>query len=165
MSVRNLTCIAVGCALIFAGLAGCSPGRQALSEAHWQQMEELVEARDFTFVARRIETYGSMPETLIDNPGYLTVDGNQVRMQLRFFGATQISSGYGAKKGFRANGPLSGVHYSRNEERRSLDLSFRVDAADAESLNCDLILFPGKKAVLIVNSNLRNPMRYDGFVE
>lgn len=142
---------------------GCGTSKEPLTEANWQQMENTVKDQNFTFVAKTIETMRSGSANRVDNPGYLKMDGDQVDMQLKYFGSRAVSTSYGTAEGLRVVGTATNLKESRNEQGNSYDLNFSV-ANKSETLECNLRVFSGMRAVLNVNSNLRSSIRYDGVI-
>lgn len=148
----------------FLILVGCGATNEPLTEANWQQMENTVKGQNFTFVAKTIETMRSGSANRVDNPGYLKMDGDQVDLQLKYFGSSQVSTTYGRAEGLRVVGPASDLSSNRNEDGKSYDLNFTV-SNKSETLECNLRIFSGMRAVLNVNSNLRSSIRYDGIIQ
>ena len=96
-------------------LIGCGASKEPLTETNWQQMENKVKGQNFTFVAKTIETMRSGSANRVDNPGYLKMDGDQVDMQLKYFGSSQVSTTYGRAEGLRVVGPALNLSSNRNE--------------------------------------------------
>lgn len=154
---------------IFTGIAmllinGCGSSKEPITEATWQQMENTVQERNFTYVAKTVETMRTGSANRVDNPGYLKMEGDQVDMELKYFGSSQVSMTYGRAEGLRVVGTATDITTSRNEAGKSYDLDFNVDNK-TETLQCNLRIFSGKRAVLTVNSNLRSTIRYDGIIQ
>ncbi len=145
-------------------LANCGSTKEPMTEASWEQMENMVEGQNFTFVAKTIETMRTGSANRIDNPGYLKFEGDQVDMDLRYFGSSQMSRSYGTAEGLRVVGTAKDVSSSRNTSAESVDLKFSV-VNKSETLQCNLRIYSGKRAVLDVNSNLRSSIRYDGIIQ
>ncbi|MDM9631700.1 DUF4251 domain-containing protein [Robiginitalea sp. M39] len=145
-------------------LMGCGASKEPITEATWEQMENMVEGQNFTFVAKTIETMRTGSANRIDNPGYLKFEGDQVDMDLRYFGSSQMSRSYGTAEGLRVVGTAKDLSSSRNTATESVDLKFSV-VNKSETLQCNLRIYSGKRAVLDVNSNLRSSIRYDGIIQ
>jgi hypothetical protein len=142
----------------------CGAPKEPLTEVNWQQMESKVKGQNFTFVAKTIETMRSGSANRVDNPGYLKMDGDQVDMQLRYFGSSQVSTTYGRAEGLRVVGQALNLSSNRNIEGKSYDLNFSV-ANKSETLECNLRIFSGMRAVLNINSNFRSSIRYNGIIQ
>ena len=145
-------------------LISCGTSKEPITEVNWQQMEDKVKGQNFTFVAKTIETMRSGSANRVDNPGYLKMDGDQVDMQLKYFGSSQVSTSYGRAEGIRVVGPAMNLSSNRNEEGKSYDMNFSV-TNKSETLDCNLRIFSGMRAVLNINSNLRSSIRYDGIIQ
>ncbi len=162
MSTRTLSFLFILASFLI--LFGCGATKEPLTEANWQQMENTIKGQNFTFVAKTIETMRAGSANRVDNPGYLKMDGDQVDMQLKYFGSSQISTTYGRTEGIRVVGTATDISSSRNEQGKSFDLKFNV-ANKSETLQCHLRVFSGKRALLDINSNLRSSIRYDGIIQ
>lgn len=166
--------------LIF--LFGCTTSKEPLSLVTWEQMEELVTVRNFRFTGRwaeplqtssmnRIANAGLIPPGSTPNRIDLTVTanflrmiGDQVEMQLPYYGERQVNQTYGRAEGMVYKGEATKIRTTKNERQNYYDLDFDL-IKKTELLQCNLRVFANKKAVLTIYSNQRNLIRYQGEVE
>lgn len=164
--MKNRISIQVFCFISLQVLmfAGCGSSEAAVSEAEWLDLENTVAERSFSFSANRAETYGSVPESLVDTPGYLNMDKDQVDFSLRYFGSLERAVP-GSPGGLYFKGLIRDFQMIRNDKDRALELIFSVEKSNAETLQCDLRIFPGNKATLAISSNMRSRALYYGEIE
>lgn len=146
-------------------LGGCSSSKTPVSEADWHQVKNKVNAQNFTFIGNTVETYGSVEEVLSINPGYLKMENDQVNISLRYFGNVEVANTYRASGRIQVEGTMLERRTNHNESEGSYDLNFLVQKNKSETLQCNLKVFPSMQAQLTLNSNLRSPALYYGYIE
>jgi hypothetical protein len=91
----------------------------------------------------------------------MTLKGEDLQMELPYFGQRQVAQMGGIDQGMRFNGTATDIRTKRNEKNNHYDLDFKT-RNQSESLQCNLRVFSGMRAVLTINSNQRNSIRYEG---
>ena len=69
----------------------------------------------------------------------------------------------GVNEGMRFEGTATDTRTGKNEKANHYDLDFKTKN-QGESLQCNLRVFSGMRAILTINSNQRNSIRYDGVI-
>ncbi len=145
-------------------LAGCGTSKTPLTEAQWSAVENVVNSRDFTFVANSMEPTTGRVRNIVDDAGFLKMQDDQVQMELRYVGQRQVTQAYGRNEGMRFEGTATEITSRKNEQRNYYDLDFKLKNK-AEVLQCNLRFLSASLAVLTINSNQRSSIRYQGEVK
>jgi hypothetical protein len=145
-------------------------------------MEELVTVRNFRFTGRWAEPLQTNSMNRVANAGlippgstanridlavtanFLKMVGDQVEMQLPYYGERQVNQTYGRAEGMVYEGKAAEIRTTKNERQNYYDLDFDL-IKKTELLQCNLRVFANRKAVLTIYSNQRNLIRYQGEVE
>lgn len=143
-------------------LFSCGASKEPLTEANWRQMENTVTHRSFMFSANSVDTRSGRLNRM-DNLGYMKMDGDQVEMELPYFGSSQVSTTYGRTEGMRFEGAATDIATKKNETGGYYDLNFNLKNK-SEVLECNLRVFSGMRAALTINSSKRSTIRYDGSI-
>lgn len=162
-------------------IAGCGTSR-TLSDADWQQMEATVTQRDFKFEGRWAEPLQTGSLTQVTNAGlvppgssvnridltgtanYLKMQGDEVQMQLPYFGERQVNQTYGRAEGMEFEGTATDIRTRRDEKKNYYDLDFNLKK-QTELLQCNLRLYANNRALLTIYSNQRHMIRYEGLIQ
>ena len=160
-------------------LAGCGGTKKTLSAEAWSQMEQLVTVRNFQFSAQWAEPLQTGSMNQIANAGlippgsnvnridltgtanYFNMQGDEVEMQLPYYGERQINQTYGRAEGMAYEGTAMDIRTKKNEKNGYYDLDFHLKNK-TELLQCSLRVFPGMRTILTVYSSQRNMIRYVG---
>ena len=146
-------------------LGGCGSTKEPLSAETWGQMEKLMTSQNLMFVAGWAEPIGGRGRvSQIDLSGsvnYMKFQGENVQMELPYFGASQVARMGGVDQGFRFESTATDIRTQKNEKQNYYDLDFKV-RNKSESLSCSLRLYSAQRAVLTINSSQRNSIRYEG---
>ena len=163
--------------LLFA--ASCKTAKAPLSDQEWERLERIVTDRNFEFEAQWAEPLpdqsinalsgagmlppGSSPNriNLIGNPNYFVMKGDSVRTQLPYWGERQTVQTYGRAEGINFEGQAENIRMSRNDSQNYYDLDFDL-RNKLELLQCNLRFCSGQRALLTIQSNMRNQIRFDG---
>lgn len=163
MSSRVISVLGLGLAFLLIGLNGCSSSKEPLSSATWSQLENVVTSKKFRFEARWAVPIGGRVSR-IDIAGdnaYMKMQGDNLVMELPYFGQRQVAQMGGGNQGIRFEGTTTDISTGRNEKKNYYNLDFST-RNQSELLQCNLQVFSGMSAVLTVNSNQRNAIRYEG---
>ncbi|TNF73477.1 MAG: DUF4251 domain-containing protein [Bacteroidetes bacterium] len=153
--------------LLILGLNSCSSTKEPLSSETWAQMENVVNSKNFRFDALLAEPIGGSRVSRIDLTGYnafMKFQGDDLQMELPYFGQRQVAQMGGGSQGIRFEGTATDVRTARNEKNNHYNLDFRV-RSQSESFQCNLRVYSGMRSVLTVNSNQRNSIRYEGQIK
>lgn len=160
-------------------LTGCGAAKEPLSAEAWDQMEQVVTARNFKFRAQWAEPLQTGGMNQLANAGlippgsnvnridltgtanYFKMEGNQVEMQLPYYGERQVNQTYGRAQGMEYEGTATDIQTRKNEKNKYYDLDFNLKN-NTELLQCSLRLFQGMRTILTVYSSQRNMIRYVG---
>ena len=93
----------------------------------------------------------------------MTMNGEDVQLELPYFGQRQVATMGVVDQGMRLEGKATDISTKRNEKSNHYDLDFKT-RNQSESLQCNLRVFSGMRAVLTINSNQRNSIRYEGVI-
>ena len=164
--------------LVFV-LSGCSGAKKPLSAEAWNRMEDAVTNRNFQFTAQWAEPLQTGSMNQIANAGlippgsnvnridltgtanYLKMQGDQVEMQLPYYGERQINQTYGRAPGMVFEGNAIDIQTRKNEKKQYYDLDFNLKN-ETELLQCSLRIFSGMRTILTIYSSQRNMIRYVG---
>lgn len=169
----------IWCLLVLTQLAGCKSAGVPLTAEEQQRLDGIVSDRNFTMVALWAEPTpdaslnamasagilppGSSPSriNLGENSNYFRMKGDSVFIQLPYYGERQVVKTYGQAEGITYEGLANDLKVNRNADRNYYDIAFTAKDR-GENFICNLRLFGGQRALLTVQSNQRNQIRYDG---
>ncbi len=165
MNFRIQPMLVLSLSFLLFGLNSCSSTKEPLSSETWAQMENVIASKNFRFDARLAEPIGSRVSR-IDLQGYnafMKLQGEDLQMELPYFGTRQVAQMGGGSQGIRFEGTATDVRTGRNEKNNHYNLDFKA-RHQSESFQCNLRVYSGMRAVLTINSNQRNSIRYEGQV-
>ena len=169
-------------AIPFLLLAGCGASKDPLSAQAWDRMERVVTSRNFQFRAQWAEPLQTGSMNQIANAGlippgsnvnridltgtanYLKMEGDQVEMQLPYYGERQINQNYGRADGMEFIGPAEDIRTRKTAKNEYYDLDFNLKYK-TELLQCSGRVFSGMRTILTIYSSQRNMIRYVGEVK
>ena len=171
----------LGIPILFLLLAAsaCKTAGKPLSDEEWARLERIVQDRNFRMEAQWAEPLpdqsinamasagllppGSSPNriNLIGNANYLIMKGDSVRAQLPYWGERQTTQNYGRVEGITFDGLAENIRSSKNESQIYYDMDFNL-RNKSDLLQCTLRFYSGQRALLTVQSNMRNQIRFDG---
>jgi len=99
---------------------------------------------------------------LVGNPNHLRISGDNIAVNLPFFGERRMGGGYGNQdNGIQFEGVPERYTetWEENKGRSHIAITFKQNA---ETFQVDLWLFPGGTAQINVNSSHRTSIRYTG---
>jgi hypothetical protein len=166
MNLRLKSLWALGATILVFGLSSCTSTKEPLSSETWAQLERVVTSKNFRFDAAQAEPIGSRVSRidLTGRNAYMTMKGDDVQLELPYFGQRQVATMGVVDQGMRLEGKATDVSTKRNEKNNHYDLDFKT-RNQSESLQCNLRVFSGMRAVLTINSNQRNSIRYEGVLK
>ncbi len=163
MKLRFRAILILSLGILALNLQGCGSTKEPLSSETWSQMENVIASGNFRFDAVWAEPIGGRVSR-IDLTGYnayMTLKGEELQMELPYFGQRQVAQIAGNNQGMQFQGKATDKSTSRNERNNSMDFSFKA-RNKSENLQCSLQLYSGMQAALTINSNQRSSIRYVG---
>ncbi|MBN1926422.1 MAG: DUF4251 domain-containing protein [Prolixibacteraceae bacterium] len=137
--------------------------KEARKAEEFKQMKEIIEARDFMFVADYALPTSGSSISLTTNPNHLTFSGDSVYCDMPFFGRA-----YQVDFDFDAGIDFSGIpHFfdvTENERRNKILVRFKI-RGDFDLFNCSLTITGVESATLTINSNNRASISYWGKIK
>ncbi len=170
--------IIIVASLLFTLTAAISQKKE--KEGSWDAVDALVESKEFrmefiwaiaqnsnsinAIAASNLQPPGSAGNrfSLINTPNYLELKGDMVSSYLPYFGEQQFGNGhYSGKTAIEFNDVPRELTVTKNEKKKRYDVSFHIER-DTESFQVNIKLFQTLKCQMVVNSNQRFPIRYEG---
>ena len=164
---------------LLMAFSACKSAAKPLTAEEQARLDRIVTDRDFTMIAQWAEPTpdasinamasagifppGSSPSriNLGENANYFKMKGDSVFIQLPYYGERQVVKTYGQAEGITYEGLANDLKVNRNAERNYYDIDFSAKDR-GENFQCNLRLYGGQRALLTVQSNQRNQIRYDG---
>lgn len=180
MSLLNRhTVLVMGTLFLLLAFTSCKSAVTPLTTGEQARLDRIVTERNFTMIAMWAEPTpdvginamasaglfppGSSPSriNLGENANYFKMKGDSVFIQLPYYGERQVVKTYGKAEGIAYEGLAKDLKVNRNAERNYYDIDFSAKDR-GENFLFNLRLYGGKRALLTVQSNQRNQIRYDG---
>ena len=179
MSIPNRHMVLLGYLFLLLTFTACKSAVEPLTAGEQTRLERIVSERNFTMIAQWAEptpdaglnavaSAGLMPPgsspsriNLGENANYFKMKGDSVFMQLPYYGERQVVKTYGRAEGITYEGLAKDLTVNRNAERNYYDIDFSAKDR-GENFLCNLRLYGGIRALLTIQSNQRNQIRYDG---
>ena len=150
--------------LLFITLISCGIGRNASDRIEindYQELEELVEMREFAVEHEwALPLRGSMVN-LIGNPNYIRFEEDSVSVYLPYYGVRHSGGGYGSEGGIKFEGILENFEIIEDEDDGKVIVEFEAEQG-AENLDFRLTLFDNGNATTAVTSSQRDAISYRG---
>jgi hypothetical protein len=124
-----------------------------------KQVEAMIDAREFVFVARTALPSGMRSVNLTTNPNYVKFHPEMIESEMPFFGRAYSGVGYGGDSGLKFKGKPEEFTAVKNKK------NFQIDATvKGETDNFKLSLSVGFEgsASLSIRSNNRSTISYNG---
>ncbi len=155
--MRNFLGIVIALFLFSA----CSSQKSATSTSvTGEQLNKLLDNQSFTFVARQVNPQGGRPMFLTETFYNLTVSNNKVTADLPYFGRAHQAT-IGADGGIRFTSEK--YKYEKAASKKGWNITIRPeDNSDIQV--CNLSVMENGTASLVVSSNRRETISYDGTV-
>lgn len=178
-NVKNLFGAVLGSFLFLAVVSACKSAVTPMTAEEQQRLDRIVEDRNFTMIAQwaeptpdaslnRMASAGILPPgsspsriNIGENSNYFKMKGDSVFIQLPYYGERQVVKTYGQAEGITYEGLANDLKVNRNVDRNYYDIDFTANDR-GENFLCNLRLYGGTRALLTVQSNQRNQIRYDG---
>ena len=160
MNLRRQPLLALSLTILVFGLGSCTSTKEPLSSETWARIENVITSKNFRFDASWAEPIGSRVSR-VSITGFMLMQGDSLQMELPYIGQRQVAQMGVGNQGMKFEGTATDIKTSRNEKNNHYDLDFKT-RNQGESLQCNLRVFSGMRAVLTINSNQRNSISYDG---
>lgn len=146
------------CLLVFSA---CSSQKSVTSSPITnEQLNKMLEDQSFMFTARQVNPQGGRPRFLTETYYTLTVNNNKVVADLPYFGrATQAT--LGGEGGIKFTSEK--YKYEKSAGKKGWNITIKPeDNSDIQV--CNLSVMENRTASLVVSSNRRETISYDGTV-
>jgi hypothetical protein len=131
----------------------------ATQSARAEQVEMLMNSRQFVFHARRAEPSGGNSIDLTTNPNYVKFDTDMIESSLPFFGRAYSGVGYNSGDGLHFRGKPDA--YTVEKKKNNWEISASVSTAN-DNYKLYLSVTPQGFASLSVSSNNLETISYAG---
>jgi len=143
-------------------LTGCKSTRMESDPQRFQELQALVNNRDFTIKFQWAHPQRGGMIDLSSNPNEFTIDGDMVNIFLPYFGVRHRGGGYNQNKGgISYKGRISDLQISEDVSRGNIILEFSAKE-DSERFNFLVTMFNNGKAQVNVSSSDRESILYHG---
>ena len=152
--------------LSFATIKGFSQGRkekefdQSAQPGKQEQIEMLINSREFVFRARRAIPSGGRSIDLTSNTNFVKFEPDLIESYMPFFGRAYSSAGYG-DQGLHFKGKPQEFYLER--KKRNYQITATVNG-ESDIYRLFLTVAPGGNASLSITSNNRQSMSYNGTI-
>jgi hypothetical protein len=136
--------------------------KEEKSLKEFEMTKSLINSHAYMFVANWAGTQKGRRIDLTTNPNSLKIEKDQADIYLPYFGIVHSSS-YGLKDegGIVFNGTVNNYKVEINDEKQKITISFSAKGKN-DQFDFTLTVFKNKNSSLLVYSNIRNSINYDG---
>lgn len=131
------------------------------AEKDYEATKELVDTREFAFVALQATPLGGRRVFMNTTPNYVKINGEEGDIYLPYYGVVQAGTGYATEAGIKFQGALENYKVSLNDKKKKIVLSFEIQRG-AERHELNFTIERGGSATLVVASTKRNSITYNG---
>lgn len=124
-----------------------------------KQVEDLINSKEFVFVARQAMPTGYKTVNLTTNPNYVKYHPEIIESYMPFFGRAFSGIGYGGESGLHFEGKAEEYTFTKGKKNYQVDATVK-DEKDTYWLILT-VGFEGN-ASLIISSNNRSAISYSG---
>jgi hypothetical protein len=124
-----------------------------------KQIDTLINAKEFVFVARMANPSGGRSVNLTTNPNFLKFSPDLIESEMPFFGKAYSSVGYGGDAGMKFNGKPE--VFTVEKGKKDYDIKVVVKGATDNYTMYLTVGFNGS-ASLSISSNNRSTISYTG---
>lgn len=136
--------------------------KQELRIENQTRIANLIDAREFVFIAKTANPQGFSPVGLTGEHNYIKFSPDLVESSLPFFGNVYGSYGFGSDEGLKFEGKPE--EFAVKEGRKNYHITVRVNGAEGGVYRLILsISFDGNTAVSI-SSNNRSNISFNGMI-
>lgn len=124
-----------------------------------KQVEGLINAKEFVFVARQAMPTGYKTVNLTTNPNYVKYHPELIESYMPYFGRAYSGVGYGGESGLHFEGKAEEYTFTKGKKNYQVDATVK-DEKDTYRLSLT-VGFEGS-ATLMITSNNRSAISYSG---
>lgn len=124
-------------------------------------LKSLIDSKTYTFEATWALTQGGGRINLMTNPNFMTINNDDAKAELPYFGVVQIMTNYGGDGGIMFEDPLTDYKVTYNEKKRNILVTFKANNK-TESFDVTLRASGTENASVNINSTNRNSITYQG---
>ncbi len=149
----------------FEALEALVNGKEFITEYVWAQPQNTASVS--SVAASNLRPPGSSGNrfNLIGNYNFLKIENDVVTAYLPYFGERQVAADhYSGSNAIEFEGVPENLTIEKNEKKKRFDISFSI-SNKTEVFQVQLQLYHNMNAQLVVNSNQRFVIRYDGEVK
>ena len=151
--------------VLFISCGGSESAGEAENLQNFERLDQMVENREFIIENRWALPLGGNMINLIDNPNIIKFDGENVNVQLPYFGVRHAGGGYGSgEAGIKFEGPVEDFTVDRNTGDNNILLRFEGQQG-TENLRFIITVYPDGSANTSVSSSQRDPISYRGNIK
>lgn len=133
-----------------------------IKEERYNQAIALIEGGSYSFIADFAYPQKGRQVNLISNPNYFTVNGQEVKAEMPYFGVVNSgAASFGSGGGINIEATIEDLSVNQNEKKRRIIIRFRVKKG-TEVLNCTFTVNSLESTTLVINSSIRETIRYSG---
>lgn len=158
---------------------GCSASRNAVTAN--PALDALMDEPAFTFEVRNVEPQVTTALTRLANSGiiqpgntigninvagngyFLSMDGDQVKANMPYYGERQMGGGYNSDSGVVFDGTAKNIKIEKDELKQRYSISFTVNGSD-ENYFVTVTTTANLSGEVWIRSSHRNRIRYKGAV-
>jgi hypothetical protein len=130
--------------------------------AKQKEVEALVDAQEFEFVAVTAYPQGTRSIDMISNPNYLRFKKDSIYSEMPFFGRAYAGVGYGGSGGLDFKGLIQ--DYSITKDKKEYTIKGKVKD-NTDYFNVILTVYLEGNASLNINTSNRSPISYRGSID
>lgn len=149
-------------------LMSCGGSQEVITPEERQELEELtrkIESQEFEIVHQWANPQGGASISLISNPNYIRVNGENVKLFLPYFGVRHSGGGPGNEGGIKYEGPLENFKVEQRMKQQDVLVSFEGQNENNEQLKFLITIYPNGNANTSVSSSQRSSISYRGELE
>lgn len=146
---------------LFLMVISCGTNRSTRGGAEAQNIENLIEGREFEITNEWLMPLGGSMVNLIGNDNYIRVKGDSLDVFLPYYGVRHSGGGYGAEGGIRYEGVPENLSITHDEKRNNYMLKFEGDH-ESENLRFMITIFTNGDTHTSVTSSQRASISYRG---
>ncbi|MCF6224132.1 MAG: DUF4251 domain-containing protein [Flavobacteriaceae bacterium] len=123
---------------------------------------ELIASGNFEFIADWARTQSGKRINLITNPNYLRINKDSADIYLPYFGVVHMpTAGFASEGGIVVNGIVKNYKVELNDKKQKITIKFDAKGK-TDQFEFIFFVYKNKSATVIVNSNSRGSISYDG---
>jgi len=136
--------------------------KQEKAAQEFEETKTRIDSQTYSFVATWANTQKGRRINLTTNPNYLKIDQQKADIYLPYYGEVHMaSSGLNDEGGIVFKGEIENYKVKYNDKKRTTVISFSA-AGKSDKFDFTLTVFKSGGSNLVVYSNIRSSINYDG---